>query len=499
MIERMVALLSQVPVTSNTRILEIGPLMWPTFEKYPEIQVDYLDYLNREDLIKTLPKETWGSNIDRIPPITYVVQSYENYTKVIKKKYDLIIANHVIEHICNPIGFLNAVAELLKPNGIAFLAVPDKRYTFDFLRSCSTKEYIEQCFRENSKMPNFETLFDIAYNTRYDIKCFDCYTGAYRSHLEPKISEPQAKEHVERQLQTQTVCHNHCHVYTSDSFSSIFSPLLKNVNAKLRLSTVIDVPFLQNEFYAFFHKTFSTDRAKNTSTTESQLISFDDGFLRQTFSGNTQLDSFGLKLSAYYIDLSLRLEVNNLNNEALTYTLKALEHENNNANLYHRVASIEMKCGNLDKAQEVQQAAIALNPNDALFHYQLSHIHARRRNTKDAVASAQKAVCLALNNPEYLNHFGNLLIQDDRLDEAEQAQRDAILLDPNLPLPHFQLSHIYTKRKNYDEAVRKVKDAISLDPSCATYYDHLANLMDRIGATQDALRMRKRAFELKSK
>ena len=47
---------------------------------------------------------------------------------------DFIIANHVIEHMEDPIRFLKSVASRLKRDGCAMITAPDKRFNFDVKR-----------------------------------------------------------------------------------------------------------------------------------------------------------------------------------------------------------------------------------------------------------------------------------------------------------------------------------------------------------------------------
>jgi SAM-dependent methyltransferase len=44
---------------------------------------------------------------------------------------DFVIANHVIEHLEDPITALESYARVLRPGGVLYMAVPDKRVTFD--------------------------------------------------------------------------------------------------------------------------------------------------------------------------------------------------------------------------------------------------------------------------------------------------------------------------------------------------------------------------------
>jgi SAM-dependent methyltransferase len=44
---------------------------------------------------------------------------------------DFVVANHLLEHLVNPIRFLEQCYEVLAPDGLLFLGLPDKRCIFD--------------------------------------------------------------------------------------------------------------------------------------------------------------------------------------------------------------------------------------------------------------------------------------------------------------------------------------------------------------------------------
>lgn len=44
---------------------------------------------------------------------------------------DFLVANHLLEHCQDPIGTIASWLRVLRPEGILYMAVPDKRHTFD--------------------------------------------------------------------------------------------------------------------------------------------------------------------------------------------------------------------------------------------------------------------------------------------------------------------------------------------------------------------------------
>ena len=72
--------------------------------------------------------------------------------------FDFVIANHVIEHFENPISFLKALCRVLRPNGIAMIAAPDKRHTFDVRRPLTTFAHLVKDHRNGpsiSRKPHY--------------------------------------------------------------------------------------------------------------------------------------------------------------------------------------------------------------------------------------------------------------------------------------------------------------------------------------------------------
>jgi len=60
-----------------------------------------------------------------------LIDDGETLTKVATGSQDFVIANHFLEHCENPIKTLGNLARVLKEGGVLYMAVPDKRFTFD--------------------------------------------------------------------------------------------------------------------------------------------------------------------------------------------------------------------------------------------------------------------------------------------------------------------------------------------------------------------------------
>ena len=62
---------------------------------------------------------------------TDIIDNGEQLTTIRDETQDFVIANHFIEHCQNPIQTFQNLFRVLKPGGVLYVAVPDKRFTFD--------------------------------------------------------------------------------------------------------------------------------------------------------------------------------------------------------------------------------------------------------------------------------------------------------------------------------------------------------------------------------
>jgi SAM-dependent methyltransferase len=88
-----------------------------------------------------------------------IIDNGEQLTTIGDHTQDFVIANHFLEHCQNPIQTFQNLFRVLKPRGVLYVAVPDKRFTFDADRHCTTVEHIMRDYSEGpewSKRGHFE-------------------------------------------------------------------------------------------------------------------------------------------------------------------------------------------------------------------------------------------------------------------------------------------------------------------------------------------------------
>jgi len=118
--------------------IEIGGLNAP-LEIPPNAKVRYLDRMSVADLRKQYPKLGDCPLID-----VDIIDDGETLPSIADASLDFVIANHMIEHCQDPITSIKNWLRVLKPQGILYMAVPDKRYTFDCDRPITSIEHLIQ-------------------------------------------------------------------------------------------------------------------------------------------------------------------------------------------------------------------------------------------------------------------------------------------------------------------------------------------------------------------
>jgi SAM-dependent methyltransferase len=105
--------------------IEIGALHRPLAVP-GSIKVRYVDRLPVPELRAQYPELKNCRLVD-----TDIVDDGERLGGIADGSQDFVIANHFLEHCEDPIGAMVNFMRVIRPGGIIYMAVPDKRFTFD--------------------------------------------------------------------------------------------------------------------------------------------------------------------------------------------------------------------------------------------------------------------------------------------------------------------------------------------------------------------------------
>lgn len=123
--------------------IEIGAMHNPL--KVPRhVHVRYVDRVSAAELGQEHPD--LRSKLVKVD----IVADGETLDTIPDSSQDFVIANHLLEHCQNPIGALRNMLRVLRKDGVLFLAIPDKRYTFDADRPVTPIEHVLRDDREGS-------------------------------------------------------------------------------------------------------------------------------------------------------------------------------------------------------------------------------------------------------------------------------------------------------------------------------------------------------------
>lgn len=131
--------------------------------------VKYVDRMSVANLRRQYP------NLANEPLVPVdIVADGETLTGVPDASQDFVIGNHFLEHCEDPIGTLKQFLRVVRPGGVVYIAVPDKRFTFDRERPLTTLNHLIADHRdgpERSRRGHYEEYAEFIHDrhTEHDI------------------------------------------------------------------------------------------------------------------------------------------------------------------------------------------------------------------------------------------------------------------------------------------------------------------------------------------
>lgn len=207
--------------------IEVGALHAP-LPVSGEARVTYVDRMPVDDLRKHYPEL---NGLDLVP--VDVVDDGERLDTFQAASQAFVVSNHFLEHTQDPIRTLKRHVEVLAPGGKLYLAIPDKRLTFDSERPETTLEHLIQ---DHERGPE----------------------GSYRDHLREyaeKVEKCQPKDLEARVDQLAATNYSiHFHVWSEHSFRRFVNFMIDVQGLPARLIEMRGNP-LRQECIAILERT----------------------------------------------------------------------------------------------------------------------------------------------------------------------------------------------------------------------------------------------------
>jgi predicted SAM-dependent methyltransferase len=207
--------------------LEVGALVSPIVT--PDMgNIRYIDHATTAEL---QAKYAHDPNVDarKIVNVDYV-WGKDGLPELVGQDapFDYLIASHVVEHVPDFIGWLKEIHAVLKVGGILSLAIPDKRYCFDYYRHPTQVADVVDAFLNHSRKPSPRQVFDyitaaVMHNGSI---AWDCQIPIDPRQLKPIHSEQEAWQIAQRSLLQDQYVDAHCWVFTPQSFFDLLKSLI---------------------------------------------------------------------------------------------------------------------------------------------------------------------------------------------------------------------------------------------------------------------------------
>jgi predicted SAM-dependent methyltransferase len=196
--------------------VEIGALHEPLGVS-DRARVRYVDRMSVADLRSHYPELASKPLV----PID-ILDDGETLRSIGDATVDFVIANHMLEHCEDPLTALETFLRVVRPGGIVYLAIPDKRFTFDAPREVTSLDHVLRDHHEGAQRSRQEH---------------------YLEWVRKVVHKPESEVDAECDALMKMQYSIHFHVWTLSGFAALLRFCRKQLRMPFRIES-----FTPNQF-----------------------------------------------------------------------------------------------------------------------------------------------------------------------------------------------------------------------------------------------------------
>ena len=242
---------------AHGRGLEIAPYFHPITDRSMH-DVFYVDCIDNDE-IQRKAADNPGSAGRNVPPIDAVWVPGRRLAQCIAgRRFDYAIASHVLEHVPNPLGWLEEILECVEVGGRVAILLPHKSASMDYYRPLTSFAQVVGWSIEKPSRPTATQVMDFLSQSFHDDGTLSFAGGLPPFEQARRLySDQQAIDFARFVHSTDKYLDVHCTVWTPDSFVEV----VNRVRGVGLLNVTIDGPYTgftgspPGEFLVYLEKT----------------------------------------------------------------------------------------------------------------------------------------------------------------------------------------------------------------------------------------------------
>jgi SAM-dependent methyltransferase len=244
---RRMRIISGVDLDSSG--LEYGPLHNAIVLKDECRDIRFVDFKTREELVAQYSNDP-NVDVSLIPDIDIVTNGRPINEFVADNGIDFIIASHVLEHVPDLIGWLEANLRLLRTGGRIALAFPDRRFCFDLTKQATSFHELVAAYFEKRTQPNFTQICDQVINSRKATPT-EVWSGTISAVNAPRVIDlPGAISVLRRLVDKKEYRDVHCWKFSDTEFMETVDMIKSQFQLPFEILNHYPTRLNTAEFYA---------------------------------------------------------------------------------------------------------------------------------------------------------------------------------------------------------------------------------------------------------